>query len=76
LFILGEISNSTYGIGPKCANLDNKDSDIGLLSLFIKEISFKNPGMLVWIFLLIRLRISQKYPKFKALVLCKGYLLK
>lgn len=32
--------------------------------------------MLVWTLLLIRLSISQKYEKFRALVVCKGYLLK
>ncbi len=47
--------------------------DIGLLSLLIKDTNFKKPGIFGCTFLLRKFRISQKYAKFKALVVCKGY---
>lgn len=74
--LLEDDSNSTLGKGPSSTNLVNKDSDKGLFNLFIKEANFKNPGILVWTLLLIKLSISQKYTKFTTLVVCKGYLLK
>lgn len=65
-----EVSNSTLCKGAICANLSKSDWDNGLFDLF-KEANFKNPEILVWTFLLILLSISQKYEKFRALVICK-----
>ena len=74
--LLEDGSNSILGKGPSSTNLVNKDLHKGLFNLFIKQANFKNPGILVWTLLLIKLSISQKYIKFTTLVVCKGYLLK
>lgn len=76
LFVTLVFSNSTLGKGPNCSNLSKRDGDIDLFNLLTNEASVKNPEILVWTFLFIWLSISQKYEKFRALVVCKRYLLK